>query len=163
MGSSFKPSDNHLYHHYRHCERSIRNPEKRSLLLPASPSTTPRGSSAPLSSRKCDKSDAQGGSAPARSAIAINLSQPDSALAITLICPHIRPTILLVLFGLTTIIILNVIWMCYTSNQLNLLRVKYSRAGWVSPVLSLLFAHISTISTISTLQSLLFVFQHHPP
>ena len=42
MGSSFKPSDNHLYHHYRHCERSIRNPEKRSSLLPASPSTTPR-------------------------------------------------------------------------------------------------------------------------
>ena len=34
----------------------------------------PRGSSAPLSSRKCDKSDAQGGSAPARSALTITLS-----------------------------------------------------------------------------------------
>ena len=45
-------------------------------------------------------------------------SAPDSALAITLICSHIRPTILLVLFGLTTIIILNVIWMCYTSNYI---------------------------------------------
>ena len=34
----------------------------------------PQGSSAPLSSRKCDKSDAQGGSAPARSALTITLS-----------------------------------------------------------------------------------------
>ena len=151
MGSSFKPSDNHLYHHYpRHKVSGQFEIQKKGF-----PSTSitvhhPQGSSAPLSSRKCDKSDAQGGSAPARSAIAINLSQPDSALAITLICPHIRLTILLVLFGLTTIIILNVTWMCYTSNQLNLLRVKYSRAGWVSPVLSLLFARISTIPTIKT-------------